>query len=182
VDTTVVKANIRYPTDADLLADGARVVTRTIRQLRKAGVETIGKFRDVTRSIQKRLTRLAKGLRQEEEQKQATRAEMTAEVLEITRRMVKRAEVVREQVAQVIAEQGEKARSVVKRRLEQLTTWLERTKRVIEQTQVLGGNVHVKNRLVSLFDPDARPIRKGVEFACGIRGWEATRRPPRSRR
>ena len=29
------------------------------------------------------------------------------------------------------------------------------------KVQVLGGNPHVKDRLVSLFDPDARPIRKG---------------------
>jgi methylmalonyl-CoA mutase, N-terminal domain len=39
---------------------------------------------------------------------------------------------------------------------------IERTQRVMEQTkQVLSGNVHIPNRLVSLFDPDARPIRKG---------------------
>jgi IS5 family transposase len=108
------------------------------------------------------LTRLAKGLKQEEEQKQATRAEVTADVLKIVQQMAKRAEAVRERVAQAVAEQGKKARPVVQRRLEQLTTWLERTRRVIEQTQqVLGGNPHVKNRLVSLFDPDARPIKKG---------------------
>jgi IS5 family transposase len=162
VDTTVVEANIHYPTDADLLADGVRVITRTIRQLKQAGVEAVGKFRNVSRSVQKQLVRLAKGLKQGEDQRQATRAEVTAQVFEITQKMVKRAEAVRERVAQVVAEQGEKVRPIVKRRLEQLTTWLERTKRVIEQTQqVLGGDVHVKNRLVSLFDPDARPIKKG---------------------
>lgn len=162
VDTTVVEANIRYPTDADLLADGVRVVTRTIRQLRKAGVEAANTFRNVSRSVQRRLTRLAKGLKQEEEQKQATRAEVTADVLKIVQQMVKRAEAVRERVAQAVADQGRKARPIIRRRLEQLTIWLERTRRVIEQTQqVLGGNPHVKNRLVSLFDPDARPIKKG---------------------
>lgn len=162
VDTTVVEAYIRYPTDADLLADGVRVVSRTIRQLRKAGGEAVGQFRDVSRSVQKRLVRLAKGLKQGEDQKQATRAEVTAEVLPIVQRMVKRADAVRQRVAQVVAQQGEQARPAVQRRLAQLTTWLERTKRVIEQTQqVLEGNVHIKDRLVSLFDPDARPIRKG---------------------
>jgi len=124
VDTTVVEANIRYPTDADLLADGVRVVTRTIRQLHKAGVEAAGKFRDVSRSVQNRLTRLAKGLKQEEERKQTTRAEVTAEVLDIVQQMAKRAEAVREHVAQAVAEQGKKARQIVKRRLDQLTTWL----------------------------------------------------------
>src|SRR5258707_3265481 len=33
VDTTVVETNIHYPTDSTLLADGVRVVTRTLRRL-----------------------------------------------------------------------------------------------------------------------------------------------------
>jgi IS5 family transposase len=34
--------------------------------------------------------------------------------------------------------------------------------RLVEQTtQVVGGNPHVKNRVVSIFDQEARPIRKG---------------------
>jgi len=33
VDTTVVETNIHYPTDATLLADGVRVLTRTLRRL-----------------------------------------------------------------------------------------------------------------------------------------------------
>ncbi len=33
--------------------------------------------------------------------------------------------------------------------------------------QVLAGNVHIKDRLVSLFDPDARPIRKGKLSVAG---------------
>ena len=50
----------------------------------------------------------------------------------------------------------------VQRRVEALGTWLERTQRVVAQTkQVLGCDPHVKDRLISLFDPDARPIRKG---------------------
>src|SRR5713101_7060662 len=33
VDTTVVETNIHYPTDATLLADGVRVLTRTLRRV-----------------------------------------------------------------------------------------------------------------------------------------------------
>lgn len=33
VDTTVVETNIHYPTDATLLADGVRVLTRTLSRL-----------------------------------------------------------------------------------------------------------------------------------------------------
>lgn len=163
VDTTVVEADIHYPTDVDLLGDGVRVVTRTVQQLQRLGAGVEGKFRDVGRSVKKRLLSLGKGLKQDDEQKkQATRASVTAEVLRLTGRMVRRARRAQEQVVQWVEQQGEQAPRQVKRRLRQLTTFLERTERVIEQTrQVLGGNTHVKDRLVSLFDPDARPIKKG---------------------
>ena len=74
-----------------------------------------------------------------------------------------------EQVVKELPKQRSGASQRIQRRLQQLTTWRERTERIVEQTkQVLGGNPHVKNRLVSLFDPDARPIRKGkVKVAAG---------------
>jgi IS5 family transposase len=162
VDTTVIEAEMRYPTDAGLLADGVRVITRTIRQLAEAGAEGAARFRDVRRSVQRRLGAIGRGLKQDEEKKRATRAEMTQEIVDIVRPMVNRAKRVAERIAREVEEQGEVAAPTVRRRLRQLTTWIERTTRVIDQTrQVLGGNVHIKNRLVSLFDPDARPIKKG---------------------
>jgi IS5 family transposase len=163
VDTTVVEADIHYPTDVDLLADGVRVVTRTVKQLEQAEVETGGKLRNVGRSVKKRLLALGKGLKQDDgEKKQATRASLTAEVLAITERLVRRAKQAQEQVIQWAERQGGQVPKHITRRLQQLTTWLERTERVIAQTkQVLGGDRHVKDRLVSLFDPDARPIKKG---------------------
>jgi IS5 family transposase len=163
VDTTVVEADIHYPTDVGLLADGVRVVTRTVQQLGRLGAGVEGKFRDVGRSVKKRLLTLGKGLKQDdEEKKQATRASVTAEVLTITERMVRRARQAEQQVKAWVGQQGDDVPRKVKRRLRQLTTWLERTERVIEQTkQVLGGNRHIPNRLISLFDADARPIKKG---------------------
>lgn len=168
VDTTVVEADIHYPTDADLLADGTRVITRTIRQLQAAGAAAGLPFRNVGRSIKKRLQTLAKGTKQDDAKKQATRASVTADILDITQTMLKRAKLVAEQVTKELPEHGQRASQRIRRRLQQLTTWLERTERVVEQTkQVLGGNPHVKNRLVSLFDPDARPIRKGKVKVAG---------------
>ena len=162
VDTTVVEADIHYPTDAQLLADGVRVVTRTVRRLQQAGIAACVRFRNVTRSVHKRLQRLSKGLKQEPTKKQATRAEVTKEVLAITQRMLQQARAVEERTRQWVADQGTGVRKGIQRQLEQMETWLERTERVMAQTtQVLAGNPHVQDRLVSLFDPDARPIRKG---------------------
>src|SRR4051812_7194790 len=53
VDTTVVESKIHYPTDSSLLADGARVLTRTMKRVGKAvgGMKT--KLRDRLRTIRK---------------------------------------------------------------------------------------------------------------------------------
>jgi len=90
VDTTVVEADIHYPTDAGLLADGVRVVTRTIRQLQRAGLAAGERLRNVGRSVKQRLLYLGKALKQPKEQQRTTRASVTTEVLGLTRRMVRR--------------------------------------------------------------------------------------------
>lgn len=168
VDTTVVEADSHYPTDAQLLADGVRVVTRTIGRLQQAGLQAATKFRNVGRSIKRRLQSLGKGLKQPEAEKQATRATVTREVLTIAQGVVRGALAVRERAVREAKRRKAPARKRAERWLAQLDTWLQRTQRVIEQTQqVLGGNVHIPNRLVSLFDPDARPIRKGKLSVAG---------------
>ena len=53
VDTMVTEANIHYPTDTGLLADGVRVITRTVSKLRKVNAD-IGKgFVNHTRKVKK---------------------------------------------------------------------------------------------------------------------------------
>lgn len=48
VDSTVVESDIEHPTDADLMADGVRAITRIVKQLRQAGVAVNRHFRDQT--------------------------------------------------------------------------------------------------------------------------------------
>ena len=115
VDTTVVEADIHYPTDVQLLADGVRVVTRTVKQLQQLGAGVEGKVRDVGRSVKKRLLRLGKGLKQAEEKKQVTRASVTAEVLKITERMMGQAKRAQQQVVQWVKQQGEQTPEQVAR-------------------------------------------------------------------
>src|SRR5918996_211695 len=164
VDTTVVEADIHYPTDADLLADGARVITRTMRRLGRGGLAAARPFRGPGPTIRRALLRLAKGLKQGDDRKQVTRASVTTEVLHVVERLVRRVRNLREEMEPELAEQA----AGLRRHVAELDTWVERTERVIWQThQVLAGNVHIRDRLVSLFDPDARPIRKGKLNVAG---------------
>jgi len=52
VDTTVVETNIHYPTDATLLADGVRVLTRSLRRIGE-------RVRERTRSVARRVFEIA---------------------------------------------------------------------------------------------------------------------------
>ena len=55
VDTTVVGANIHYPTDSSLLGDGVRVLTRTMKKITTLAGTVGAKVRDRSRSVTRRL-------------------------------------------------------------------------------------------------------------------------------
>jgi IS5 family transposase len=54
MDTTVTEANIHYPTDTGLLADGVRVITRTVARLKKVGAGIGNGFVNRTRKVKRR--------------------------------------------------------------------------------------------------------------------------------
>jgi IS5 family transposase len=82
----------------------------------------------------------------------------------------------------VLEEAKESADAAVKRVAARLTAVQERVARVIEQArQVNEGHLRIPDRLVSIFDPDARPIRRGkldrpTEFDYKVRLTESAER------
>jgi len=60
VDTTVVETEIRYPTDSRLLADGVRVLTRTLQRLEQAGGVVGAKLRDRMRATTHRVLEISR--------------------------------------------------------------------------------------------------------------------------
>src|SRR5690349_18847583 len=59
LDTTVVETNVHYPTDSSLLGDGARVLTRLMKQAReKVGGMAI-RVRDRMRSVRRKVVAIA---------------------------------------------------------------------------------------------------------------------------
>jgi IS5 family transposase len=55
VDTTVVETNVHYPTDSTLLADGVRVLTRTLKRLGPRLPGLVVSVRDRARSVGRRV-------------------------------------------------------------------------------------------------------------------------------
>src|SRR5438128_246521 len=93
VDTTVVETNIHYPTDATLLADGVRVLTRTLRRIGE-------RVRERTRSVARRVFEIAQrsrtaGSRARPAVRQQSKAKMKIlyqGLMGITRAVVRQAE------------------------------------------------------------------------------------------
>ena len=63
MDTTVVESNIHYPTDAGLLSDSVKKITKIVKEIKKQGHATKIKFRDRTRTVKKTMLKLCKKLR-----------------------------------------------------------------------------------------------------------------------
>jgi IS5 family transposase len=151
VDTTVVETNIHYPTDAALLADGVRVLTRGLQRLGQ-------RVRQRARSVARRVFEIA--------QRSRTAGNRTAPaVREQSKAHMKRLYQGLMGIARAVVRQAEAA--VARSRREplasQLSATVELVKRVVAQTRarVLRDDTHFPGKVVSLFEAHTEIIRKG---------------------
>lgn len=172
VDTTVVEANIHHPTDSGLIADAVRVVTRLVKQVQAAAGDAGIAVRDRTRSIKKRVVAIAKALKRRTQDAVEEVRRITGEMADIAEQTLKAARKVRQHLTQNLA-------NTVAARLEKALTLGEQ---VIKQArQVNAGQLTLPERVVSIFDPEARPIKRGkanreTEFGYKVRLTESAER------
>ena len=153
VDSTVIEADIRYPTDAGLAYDGVVLLAREAR--RSAGVAGAGapRVRDRGRGAKGRLRRLGRSLKRRSGEAQAEVLQITEECGDLLGKTVKEA---RRLIAHLQA--GGEAQQTAARALAE---HVERCERICEQIRKRLAGERITDRLVSLHDPDARPICKG---------------------
>lgn len=174
-DTTVTEANIEYPTDADLLEDGVRLVTRTVKQFEKLSSNVAAGFRDRTRKMKKCLIGIGHWLKRRNEESKDKVNEITAEAAQAAGKMLGEAETILKRARGFIGGCGEKLKSRARKLYDNLTHWVGLTHRALDQTKLrLKGETTIPDRMVSLFDPEARCIRRGVpgkpvEFGYKVR-------------
>jgi IS5 family transposase len=158
IDSTVVEADIRYPSDGVLALQGARVLARQGRKL--AGRLRSPTVRVVDRS--RRIGRLARAISKTLARRTGQR---TGEVLALNTkagralaRSVREARALATQARAAARGRGAKAKL---RAAGQLDDFADRCQRIVTQIQQRQRGERISDRLVSLSDPDARPIRKG---------------------
>ena len=161
IDTTVVETHIHYPTDSTLLADGVRVLTRTLQRV-AALVGTGGRrLRDRRRSVSRRVFEIAAVARRP--QTPALLRPRYQALLACTRAVVRDAETMARRVSQQLRRVPAATRARLTRLQTTLRTTLPVVQRVIRQTvaRVLRGNTHVPGKVLSLFEPHTEAIPKG---------------------
>ena len=157
LDTTVVEADIHYPTDMGLLADGIKVITRTVVKLKKAGAEVGGGFVNHTRKVKRTCLALSKVLKERVSRDNPRLLKAKEELIKIAEKVIASGQEVKAQL-DALKEKPPGAARLGK----QLGNWLEVTERIAQQTEaVLGGHLHIPGRVVSIFDLEARPVRRG---------------------
>lgn len=174
VDTTVVEAPMRYPTDSGLCQDVVRVLGREMRRLGEAGVRLPFVLRDAGRSVARRLREIDQALRlRGERARQAIKAPY--------RRLIRVAgRYVRQARKATVAARRRQLNAAAQRSLAKLETFLPRAEQIVRQTRarIVRGITDSKGKLLSIFEPYAQILRRGklrkpVEFGTVVKVQEA---------
>ncbi len=158
VDSTVVEADVEYPTDAGLASSGVHVLAREGRKLAKLIKERTAWVRDRSRAMGHKLRTITRTVRRRSGEAKSGVLKLTGETGALLERSIREAR----RLAQVARRQargrGAKAELRAVAKLEEMADRCEKVARQIRQ-RVAGEPI--RDRIVSLHDPDARPIRKG---------------------
>src|SRR5579863_8025515 len=161
IDTTVVETNVHYPTDSTLLQDGVRALTRTMHQGCAALGEPLSRIRNRLRSVAHRCIAI---------RLQSRREQLRPALVRSYRRLISTTHAVLRDAATMVRRVGQRLHTVpattaarlqrVQQRLRALRSLVER---VVAQTdaRVFGGDVHVPDKVLSVFEPHTEAIRKG---------------------
>jgi IS5 family transposase len=170
-DTTVVEANVAYPSDSSLLAKGVAKMVKTAKRLKVMGLATRTRLVDKTRTVRSRARSINANLRNRTDDKIAVVKRINAELAGIAERVADQAEAVVRNARRMLRTRGEQASGIARAAVNELERTATLTRKVAAQTRqrLAGTTPHGATRVVSLHDADARPIAKGrlgkpVEF------------------
>ena len=156
VDTTVVEADIRSPTDSGLCAHAVSRLTRLAKRIKLAGLAPRSRLRDRRRSVGKRV-RAISAARVRGRQALPTLDRLTAEIAARAKLTVREARALAR-----CARRGARRKRISVALVERLERELDAADQILAQTDLrLAGQRTIPDRRVSLVDPDARPIRMG---------------------
>jgi transposase, IS5 family len=158
IDSTVVEADVRYPADGVLALQGVRALAREGRRLagrlRNPSVRVV----DRSRRIGKLVRAISSTLARHTSQRVGEVLALNAQAGRALVRSVGEARALAGQARAAARGRGAQAKLRAARGLEELADGCQR---IVTQIQQRSRGERIVDRLVSLADADARPIRKG---------------------
>jgi IS5 family transposase len=164
VDTTVVETNIHYPTDSSLLGDGDRVLTRLMKKVTGIAGIVGTKLVNRMRSVQRRVAEIARASRAKGEKGKQKIEPLYRKLLGITGRVVGQAKRFSSEIGSGVKRSSDVLKQAALEGLKrEIDDMVEIVKKVVHQTKarVLGGDTHVADKLLSVFETSTEVIRKG---------------------
>jgi IS5 family transposase len=160
-DSTVVEADVRWPSDAGLALDAARRLAREGARAATVAGDAVRRVQDRSRAVGRRLRLIGRTMGRRLGRTGGARAvvlDLTGQAGELVARSIREARTLADQARRRARGRGAQARLAAARRLDEQADLAEKVCRQIAQR--LAGE-KITERLVSLADPDARPIGKG---------------------
>ena len=164
VDTTVTETDVHYPTDSSLLGDGVRVLTRTMRQVTAIAGAIGATFRDRSRSVKRRLIEIGRIVRAKGVPRKDRLTRAYQQLFAITSRVVGQAKRFAQEIRTGVKRAPDvRHHAALEGLRQQLDTFVPRVQQALRQARarIVRGDTHVKNKLLSLFEPTTEVIRKG---------------------
>lgn len=158
IDSTVVEADVRYPSDGMLCLQGARALARQGRRLAERIGERGNSVQNRSRAVGRRVRQISRTLARRTGEAREQVIALNAEAGRLLRRSATEARQLAAAARSKARGRGAGAKLAAAEAIERLA---ERCERVAEQTAQRLRGEKITDRIVSLSDPDARPIRKG---------------------
>jgi len=158
IDSTVIEADVQYPTDAGLASAGVRALAREGRKLAaRIGAKRTA-VRDRSHAMGRTLRGISRTIRRRTGQAKAEVLALTEQTGKLLERSVRETRRLAAQARTKARGRRAQAKLHAAAELEELA---DRCSKVAEQIRQRVAGEKITDRLVSLSDPDARPIRKG---------------------
>ena len=158
IDSTVIEADVKYPTDAGLASSGVHVLAREGRKLAKLIGEKRARVRDRSRAMGRKLRAITRTVRRRSGEAKSEVIKLTGKTGAMLERSVTEARRLAALARRRARGRGAKAKLKAAAKLEEMA---DRCEKVAVQIKQRVAGEPIKDRIVSLHDPDARPIRKG---------------------
>ena len=164
LDTTVVETNIHYPTDSNLLGDGVRVLIRAMKRIAEIAGGQGAKLRDRSRSVKFRILEIGRIARTKGGPNRERLQQGYEKLLSTVGRVVGQAKRFSSDIAAGVKRSADVMQQAALEGLrKELDTFMPRVRQVMRQAKqrIFGGDTHVPDKLVSIFEPTTEIIRKG---------------------